>query len=182
MEPIVIGKAVSCNAEGIGTVGLCLSESRGLYVVLDHHRILDTDLKTSLAEEMTEVLMIATSGFHHEDCVLRNIGNEACEPVTGHFAAAFGKACSILVDDTVVELPACDVDSADVAHGFTSWVMKDGSPHPISRVNEALTLNQPIGIERELGQTPYEALGLGYMSSSVPAIISFMTPCYGIYY
>ncbi len=31
-------------------------------------------------------------------------------------------------------------------------------------------------------ETPYEALGLGYMSSSVPSIISFMTSCYGIYY
>lgn len=182
MEPIVIGKAVSCNAQGVSAVGLCLSESRGLYVVLDHHRILHAYLQAFGPKEMAEILMIASCGFHNEDGIHRDIGNEACEPGTGHFAAAFGKACSILVDDTVVELPACDIDSADVAHGFTSWVMKDGSPHPISRVNEALALNQPIGIERELGQTPYEALGLGYMSSSVPSIISFMYPCYEIYY
>lgn len=59
--------------------------------------------------------------------------------------------------------------------------MKDGSPHPISCVNEALRLNQPIGIERELGQTPDEALALENMSSSVPSIISFINPFYGIY-
>ena len=98
-----------------------------------------------------------------------------------HLAAASGEACSIPVDDPIVELPACDVDASDIAHDLTSWVMKDGSPHPISHVNEALRLNQPIGIERELGQTPYEALGLEKLSSSVPSIISFMTTCYGIY-
>ena len=30
-------------------------------------------------------------------------------------------------------------------------------------------------------ETPSEALGLGPMPSSVPSIISFITPCYGIY-
>ena len=181
MEPIVIGEAVSCNAQGVGAVGLRPAQRRGPDVVLDHHRILDAHLAAILAEEVAEVPVVASCGFHNKDGVFWNMGKKAVKAIIAHFTAAFGKACSILVDDTVVELPACDVDAGDVAHGFTSWVMKDGSPHPISRVNEALTLNQPIGIERELGQTPVEALGLGDMSSSVPSIISFMTPCYGIY-
>ena len=180
-ESIVIGKAVSCNAESVSAVGLGLAERRGFHIVLDHHRILDTEAEAFAGEEMAEVLMVASCGFHDEYSVLRDIGKEASEPFIVHFAAASGKTCSIVVDDSIVELPACDVDASDIAHGFTSWVMKDGSLHPISRVNEALRLNQPIGIERELGQTPYEALGLGSMSSSVPSIISFMTPCYGIY-
>ena len=181
MESIVIGKAISCNAESISAVGLGLAQRRGLYIVLDHHRILDTDAETLADEEMAEVLMVAPCGFHDEYSVLWDSPEERAESVKIHFAAASGEACSIPVDDPIVELPACDVDACDIAHGFTSWVMKDGSPHPISRVNEALRLNQPIGIERELGQTTYEALGLGKRPSSVPSIISFMTPCYGIY-
>ena len=180
-ESIVIGKAISCNAEGVSAVGLGLAERRGLHIALDHHRILDTDAEALADEEMAEVLMVTPGGFHDEYSVLRDSPEERAESVKIHLAAASGEACSIPVDDPIVELPACDVDACYTAHGFTSWVMKDGSPHPISRVNEALGLNQPIGIERELGQTPYEALGLGSMSSSVPSIISFMTPCYGIY-
>ena len=132
-------------------------------------------------EEMAEVLMVVSCGLHDEYSVLWDIGKEAFEAFMAHFAAAFGKTCSIPVDDSIVELPACNVDACDIVHGFTSWVMKDGSPHPISRVNEALRLNRPIGIERELGQTPDEALGLENMSSSVPSIISFINPFYGIY-
>ena len=181
MESIVIGKAVSCNAQSISAVSFCLSQRRGLDVVLDHYRILDTCLKSILGEEVAEIPVVASCGFHHEDGILRNIGKEACEPFTAHLTAASGNACSISVDDAIVELSACDVDTSDITHGFTSWVMKDGSPHPISRVNEALSLNQPIGIERELGQTPLEAFGLEIMPSSVPSIISFMTPFYGIY-
>ena len=162
-ESIVIGKAVSCNTEGISTVGLGPTERRGLHVVLDHHGILDTDAEAFADEEMAEVLMVASCGLHDEYGVLRDSGKEASESFVAHFAAASGEACSICVDDSIVELPACDVDACDIAHGFTSRVMKDGSPHPISRVNEALRLNQPIGIERKLRQTPIEALGLGIM-------------------
>ena len=180
-ESIVIGKAVSCNTEGVGPVGLGLAERRGLHIVLEHHGVLDTDVEAFADEEMTEVLMVAPCGLHDEYSVLRDIGKEAFEAFMAHFAAAFGKTCSIPVDDSIVELPACDVDACDIVHGFTSWVMKDGSPHPISRVNEALRLNQPIGIGRELRQTPIEAPSLGDMSSSAPSIISFINPFYGIY-
>ena len=180
-ESIVIGKAVSCNTEGISTVGLGISERRGLHIVPDHHRVLDTDAEAFADEEMAEVLMVASCGFHDEHSVIRDCAEKRVEPIKVHLAAAFGKTCSVSADDSIVELPACNVDACDIVHGFTSRVMKDGSPHPISRVNEALRLNQPIGIERELRQTPLEALGLGDMSSSVPSIISFITPCYGIY-
>ena len=134
VESIVIGKAVSCNAESICAIGLGLAQRRGLHIVPDHHRILDTYAEAFAGEKMAEVLMVAACGFHDEYSVLRDIVKEAPEPFIAHFAAAFGKTCSIPADDPIVELPACDVDACDIAHGFTSWVMKDGSPHPISRL------------------------------------------------
>ena len=153
VESIVIGKAISCNAESISAVGLGLAQRRGLYIVLDYHRILDTDAEALADEEMAEVLMVAPCGFHDEYSVLWNSPEERAESVKIHLVAASGKACSIPVDNPIVELSACDVDACDIVHGFTSWVMK----------------------------TPSKALGLDNMSSSVPSIISFMTPCYGIY-
>ena len=123
-ESIVIGKAISCNAEGISAVGLGLAQRRGLHIVLDHHRILDTDAEALADEEMAEVLMVAPCGFHDEYSVFWDSPEERAESVKIHLAAASGEACSIPVDDPIVELPACDVDACDIAHGFTSWVMK----------------------------------------------------------
>jgi hypothetical protein len=61
-------------------------------------------------------------------------------------------------------------------------VRKDGSLNPISHIEGSLKLNQPIGIKRELGQTPVEACSLGFMSPSVPSIINLTSSLWGFNY
>ena len=94
-ESIVIGKAVSCNTEGVGPVGLGLAERRGLHIVLDHHGVLDTDAEAFVDEEMAEILMVASCGFHDEYSVIRDCTEKRVEPIKVHLAAAFGKTCSV---------------------------------------------------------------------------------------
>jgi hypothetical protein len=86
----------------------------------------------------------------------------------GHLAGAFGKPVVSFGDDSIIELAFCDVYSNYYGHCTTSWVRKDGSLNPISRVERSFPLNQPIGITRELGQTFVEASKLSAEAALSP--------------
>ena len=105
-------------------------------------------------------------------------GEKPMESLMGHQAGAFGKPVVSFGDDSVIELALREVYSNYYGHCTTFRVRKDGSLNPISRVEGSLKLNQPIGITKELGQTPLEAQMLRDMSPSDPSIIS-LCPHYG---
>ncbi|MBO4424438.1 MAG: hypothetical protein J5768_02885, partial [Spirochaetales bacterium] len=67
-------------------------------------------------------------------------------------------------------------------HCTTSRVRKDGSLNPISRVEGSFKLNQPIGITRELGQTPVEAFLLRINVALSPINYMSMSSLWGINY
>jgi hypothetical protein len=104
------------------------------------------------------------------------------ESLMGHQAGAFGKLVVSFGDDSVIELAFCDVYSNYYGHCTTSRVRKDGSLYPISRVEGSLKLNQPIGITRELGQTPKEAFLLRINVALSPINYMSMSSLWGINY
>lgn len=178
---IVIDTGVSGNAESIRAVGLCASEGIRLDELVDEERVCNTYAAASGNKEAPERKMVSPGGFHDEERVPVHCGEEGFKAASAHIEMPLAYALPFFADDMEVELPACDVNAYDLMHDGTSWVNKDGSPYPFSRMKEALGLNQPIGIERELGQTPSEARSLKRMSSSVPSNISNLSLFYRYY-
>lgn len=147
-ESIVIEEAVSCNAQRVGAVRLCAAQRQGGDEPFDCQRVLDAHACALASEEVLGGYMVAPCGLHDEGRPGWDAGEELVEGSPVHPGGPFAEIVASLRDDSVVELAVCDVYSTDRGHNSTSMV-SNGSPYPISRLNEALWLNQPIGIKRD---------------------------------
>lgn len=173
-EHIVMKPAVFGNGKRIGTVGLGFSETVGHDLLLNEKRVDTVHIITAIVQESEQRYVVQACGLHDEHGVLGDVRicEKSMESLMGHHAGAFGKPVVFFGDDSVIELALRDVYSNYYGHCITSMVRKDGSLNPIPRAEGSFPLNQPIGITRELGQTPLEALGLEREWPSVPSIIN----------
>lgn len=182
LKLIVVSKAISSNLKSIGSICLCSSEGLGCDVSFDEDGVLNDDSCILVPEEVLAGEMVSTCGFHYEESSFRNAVVEIRESRKIHRDSPLRNLLAFIRDDSVIELFACDVNPAYCRHNGTSWVTINGSLNPISRLNEALRLNQPIGIKRDLEQTPVEALSLDEMLFLGPSIISNSALLYRAYY
>ena len=183
-EHIVMKPAVFGNGKRIRTVGLCLSETVCHDLLLDQQRVDAVHVITAIVQEPEQRYMVQACGLHNEHGVFCDVRicEKPMESLMGHQAGAFGKPVVSFGDDSVIELALCDVYSNYYGHCTTSRVRKDGSLNPISRVEGSFKLNQPIGITRELGQTPLEALTLRPHVALSPINYKSMSSLWGINY
>lgn len=183
-EQIVMESSIICNGECICAVSLGLPEAVRHDLFLYQERVHTSGHEAAVIEEVHERNVVEPCGLHDEQCVLRDVRifEEPAKSLTGHLDGAFGKPVVSFCDDSIIELVLSDVYTNYYGHCITSMVRKDGSLNPISHIEGSLKLNQPIGIKRELGQTPVEACSLGFMSPSVPSIINLTSSLWGFNY
>ncbi len=157
----------------VDPVRLRVAQRQGLLVAADEHRIDDKRTLAPVQEKVVERQVVKPRGLHEEQHVGALgilVGEQGlhARPVHGEGALVHGLASRDR--DSIVGVPAGDIDSNDF-HKRTSRSRKNNrSLCPISRVKKARRPNQPIGIMETEDRLLSKFENLNGMSSSVPRI------------
>ena len=150
----------ACDGPGVDLVGLGLPQGVGLAELLDQHRVNDKRLVPFFQEKVGQGDVVAAGRLHDKPRSIRatRLGKQRLKALSGHGKRTVDPLlvpCSNQVERRTL---LRNVNADDIAHHRTSL---DGVerqvPNPISRLTQALWLNQPIGVLGTGGQTPLEA-------------------------
>ncbi len=169
-------RCIHGDGHGVKLVSLGLADRYSLLMLLDKHRVYDKSLPAVIQEPVVQRKVLLARGLHDKNVGFGNAvrSNESLESFAVHSELIVGGNEPSAAKNRIVGRPARYINSYDT-HETTSR-LRNGSPFPISRVNEAPWLNQPIGKIGTEDRLLSKFKDLDNMRSSVPEIYHFSSP------
>ena len=171
---IIVGKI--SNKPCVNFIGLGLSEGVGFRKVFDQYRINNKGILVMIQEKFQKSEVIPSSGFHKVGRFFKPTGlhQKIMEAGLSHWELISFFKFGFIVHDVERRFVFGNINRDYVGHSETSMVNKKIVPYPISRLTQALRLNQPIGIQGTVGRLLLKLLSLNKMRPSAP---KFNTIC-----